>query len=182
MFAIGPGHAHQPAHGLRDDVIGRPVHIGAFAAARITEAADRGIDEGRIQFCQFLVAKSQPLHDARPEILDQHMGGAHEIADLGLRLLGLEVEDDAFLAAVQAHEIARPVALLVIGAPRAVAAAGVTLGAFDLDDLGTVVGEHHGAIGAGQHAAEIQHADAGEDAARRLSHLAPVRGRPAASR
>src|SRR5205814_1928930 len=110
------------------------------------------------------------------------MARAHEITDRSLRLLALEVEDNALLASIEAHEVTRPVPRLVIGAPRAVAAAGVALGTFDLDHLGAVVGQHHGAIGSGQHAAEVQHPDAGEDAARRLSHIAPVTGTRAASR
>ena len=48
MIAVLSGHADEAAHGLGDDIVGRPVRIGAAAAARIAEATDRGIDEGGV--------------------------------------------------------------------------------------------------------------------------------------
>ena len=43
-----PGDTHHAAHRLRDDVVRRPVDVRALAGARVAEAADRGIDEFRV--------------------------------------------------------------------------------------------------------------------------------------
>jgi hypothetical protein len=40
------------------------------------------------------------------------------------------------------------------------------LGTLDLDHIGTEIGEHHGAIGTGHDAREIEHANTGQRSAR----------------
>ena len=69
-----------------------------------------------------------------------------------------------FFERLRADEIAAPFMIRVVGAERAVGARGVALGGLDLDDLGAVVGEHHGAVGTRQHRGEVEDAQAGEDA------------------
>ena len=70
---------------------------------------------------------------------------------------GGEVEPDRALVAVDADEIGR-VFLVEWRAPVAHLVAGRR---FDLDDVGAVVGEDLRAIGAAEHAREIDHAQAG---------------------
>src|SRR5215467_11222846 len=71
--SIGPGDGHDAAHGLRDHVIGGPVHIRACPGLRVAEATDRGIDDARVALPQPRVAKSQPLHDASAKILNDDL-------------------------------------------------------------------------------------------------------------
>jgi hypothetical protein len=40
----------------------------------------------------------------------------------------------------------------------------------DFDDIGTEIAEEHGAIGTGEHARQVEHADAGEGATIRFAH------------
>ena len=80
----------------------------------------------------------------------------HQILE-HLNALGiLGVADDAFFAVVYTDKIAA----LAID-KRAVAAAVIAgTGFLHLDDLGTHVAEHHGAVGACQRIGEIQYTDA----------------------
>ena len=69
----GAGDRHEPAHGLGDDVVGRPVGVGAGAGAGVTEAADGGVDELRVAGGQGLVADAEPVHHAGSAVLDDHV-------------------------------------------------------------------------------------------------------------
>jgi hypothetical protein len=94
------GDAHHPAHGLGDHVIGRPFDVRALAGARVAEAADGGIDQLRIQRRQGLIGQAKPVHDPDAEVLHHHV----ELGDQRLGQLdafrGLQVDSDAFLAAI----------------------------------------------------------------------------------
>src|SRR6202000_3069931 len=65
--------------------------------------------------------------------------------------LGCQVDADAALAAVEAGEIGIP------DLPRDVAAQW-----FDLDDLGTEIGQHHRGVWPGQNVTDLEDPDAGE--------------------
>ena len=66
----------------------------------------------------------------------------------GLALIALEIEDDALLAAVEADEVSCPELFRIVAAIGTIGAARVALRALDLDDLGSVIRQHHRAIGA----------------------------------
>src|SRR5258708_19599586 len=87
--------------GLRDDVEGRLV----AQRAGQPEAADRAIDQARIDRRQLVIAEPEPVHDTGPVILDEDVGGADEAAqNIGAGRL-LQIDDGAFLVAVDAKEV-----------------------------------------------------------------------------
>ena len=99
------GDAHHAAHRLRDDVVRRPVHVGALAGARIAETTDRRIDELRVDLVQRLVTEPELVHHAGAIVLDEYVGGAHQPADRLFALGTLQIDADGSLAAVDALEI-----------------------------------------------------------------------------
>ena len=112
-----------------------PLHPRAFLAI----AADRGIDEPRIDLPDRLVVEAEPLDDAGPEILDQHVGlgeqraSAQSRSPASLRSIG-----KAFLGAVDGVEdgrVAADLGVAEIEPPRQVAA----IRPLDLDDAGAEV-------------------------------------------
>jgi hypothetical protein len=109
---------------------------------------------------QRIPAITQPRHDAGPIVFDEHIGLGEQRFEQGAVGIRLEIESQRLLAAIDAGEIGgffaheRPDAAAVIAAVRV----------FDLDDAGTEIGQHHGAIGTGQHAREIEDEEAGERA------------------
>jgi hypothetical protein len=100
------------------------------------------------------VADAPFVQRARLEILDQDVGAFQHLHQNGAPALGSKIEPDRALVAVDADEIGRilamerrsPVAHLVAG------------GRLDLDHVGAVIGEDLRAIGAAEHAREIDHA------------------------
>jgi hypothetical protein len=68
----------------------------------------------------------------------------------------LEVEADATFAAIETKEKVRHAA----GEGRSPAAAHVAFAGFEFVDLGAVVGEEQGAVGAGEGMGEVENADA----------------------
>src|ERR1700687_5334498 len=71
MPSIGPRNAHHPAHGLGNDVVGRPISIGTGAGAWVAESANSTIDKARMAFAQKLIGQSKSIHHPGPEVLDQ---------------------------------------------------------------------------------------------------------------
>ena len=110
------------------------------------EAADRGVDERRIELAGLLVAEAQARHHTGPEALDQHVGRGDEFEGGGLALAGLEIEHAAALAAVPE-------------APGMMPAERIPRGRLDLDDLGPVVGEDHAGEVAVHAPGEVEHAE-----------------------
>src|SRR5262249_33848127 len=134
----------------------------------LAETGDRRIDQARIGRMQGRMVEAEPRHDAGAEILDEDVGLGGEGMDEGEPLGLAHIHRDAALAAVEEREIGalaldmRSEMAALIAAPRHL----------DLDDLGAEIGEHGGAIGAGHHAREIEHAQALEEVARRSAHYA----------
>ncbi|MNL23785.1 hypothetical protein D3C87_1451880 [compost metagenome] len=94
------GDAHHARHALDDLVVGGQVRERAVLA----EARDRAVDQARIHSLQVFMAKVEPLHHAGPEVLDQHIGAGHELAEDLLAARVLEVERDRALARVLGEE------------------------------------------------------------------------------
>ncbi len=154
--AVGlAGNGHQAAFRLDHEVVAR---FGcAWTAASITR--DGAIDQAGIDRREILVAQAEGFQGAQPVIFDQHIGLPRQVAHDALTLGMLEVDGDRLLAAVGAKEIGG-FAVDIGWRP----AAGVIALAWGLDlpDLGAQVGQRLRAPGAGQHAAEVEHADAGQ--------------------
>ena len=71
----------------------------------------------------------QSLHDARREVLDQHIGSADQVQQRLVTGLGLEVEHHAALVGVEHHELVRLKRIMRTKAQR------LTAGRLDLDHL-----------------------------------------------
>jgi hypothetical protein len=94
--------------------------------------------------------------------VDQQIGGIGEAVEHGSARIGPEVEHAAALVAVDAREVgASPIGR--VAPPRwSPPSRLVAAGRLKLDDVGAQVGEEHGRERPRQHAADIEHADAGE--------------------
>ena len=80
--AVGPaGGAHQAADGLTHNVIACPLMVGAVVA----EAGDGGIDDGRVDLAQLLIAQAQAVHNAGTVILQNHIALGH-FGDTGVKI------------------------------------------------------------------------------------------------
>ncbi len=139
---------------LDGDVVRRLVAV----AAGLPERRDRAVDELRRAGAHLRVADAEPVHDARPERLDEDVGAlgeAHEdLAALGV----LQVEPQAPLPAMGIAEV-DGVAVL----PRPdVANRLAAVVRLDLDHVRAVVGHHHREVRPGQEERELDDPDACE--------------------
>ena len=83
------------------------------------------------------MATAHALGGARPLVVDEHVGTIEQRVECRAVALGLEVEHDAPLAAIQPHEVgAEAVDGRVVGAREITRA-----GSFDLDDVRAKVGQ-----------------------------------------
>ena len=129
------GDAHEAGGGLRDDVIAGALVLRAVAA----EAGDSGVDDLVVDFLEHVIADAQLVHDAGAVVLDDDVGLLDHLEEELFALLGLQVQGDALLAAVDVGIVHAVVVLL-----RAHGAGIVALARhLDLDDVGAVVGQHH---------------------------------------
>jgi len=153
-----PGHAHDAAHALHDDVVGGPVRVGA----RLAKARGRSHHEARVARVQRLPAVAEALHGAGTKVLDENVGAAQQALEDGAVPGVLQVERDALLAAIQRRKVG--------GAPidegPDLARVVTTAGRLDLDDARTQIRQHQGAEGAREDARQIDDQDAGERAGR----------------
>jgi hypothetical protein len=153
------GDAHDPAHGLPEDVVPREAPVRAVGA----EPADRRADEALVARLQHLLIAEAPLLEcARLEVVDDHVG-VLEQAQRDLLALGLgQVEHHAALVAI-AEEVVRALAAVtgrcvwrVAARERRAPGARVVEGRrLDLDDVRAVVAEHHRADRAGEDAGQV---------------------------
>ena len=156
------GHAHQAAHALDDVVVARARRIGA-ALAKTRQAA---IHQARVDGLQAGVIEPVARHVADLEVLDEHVAVLGQLAHQRLALRLGNVAGNAALVAVGAQVIRRFVRFAAIGrgqkgrAPVARVVAGA--GALDLDHVGAQIGQGLRAPRPGQHAGEVEYADAFE--------------------
>ena len=103
-----------------------------------------------------LVAQAPFFHRTRLEILDQHVRGFQQAQENRLALRLAHVQRDGAFVAVDADKVAG-VAFVKGGAP---VADFVALRGFDLDDLGAMIGQNHGAVGATKDPCKVHDLDA----------------------
>ncbi|AOB39842.1 hypothetical protein BBB43_14185 [Bordetella parapertussis] len=101
---------------------------------------------------------AQALRHAHAEVVEHHVGLAHQVQEDRLAGLALEVHADALLVAVQrqvvgAHAVARIIGIVLEQAAGALAGAG----RLHLDGARAQVGKQHRAVGAGKHVGQVQH-------------------------
>jgi hypothetical protein len=126
----------------------------------------------RIAHVHRFEAEPEPVHRARPEVLDQDVHAIDqaktEVEAVGL----LEVDRDAALAPVESEEEACKPA----GEGRSPAAAHVSGARFELVDLGAVVGQEQRAVGSGEGVREVEDVDAVEGRSHRLPSYSGAAG------
>ena len=104
-----------------------------------------GVDEARIARVQRVEADAEPVGDAGPERLDQHVDVVGQLVERVAAGRVLQVERDGPARAVP-HRVA------------AVVAERVATGRFDLDDIGTLFGEQQHAERTGDAPGQVEDA------------------------
>src|SRR5262249_27309545 len=131
---------------LRDVLIDLPVFVGTG-----TEPLYRRVDHARVDLLDFLPREAHAIDGARGVVLDHHVALLDQLREDALASLGLRVQRDGALVAVQHREIQavdpRNVAQL---APRRIALAGP----LDLDDVGSKPRQN---LGAGRSRLHVSH-------------------------
>ena len=157
---VGPaGDAHAAAHALHDLVERRPLRVGAGLA----EAGDRAGDDPGIDRRKRRVVDLEALRHAGAEVVEHHVGLAHQVVEDRPPRLLLEVDADALLAAVERHEVrAHAVARIVGMAGKQFARAFALAGRLDLDRSRAQIGECHRPVRTRQHVGQVEDGDAGE--------------------
>ncbi len=150
--------AHRPADGLGNHVEGEE----ALVRAARPESLDLGVDDAWVDAADLVVAESQPLDHAWPEVLDEHIGLLDELAEQLASARVLQVAGDAALVGVQQQEVE--------GIDTwAFARGGSTLVAplrlLDFDDFGSQPGQRFGTRGPGFELSQIDDSDACESGA-----------------
>ena len=154
----GAGDGHAAAKPLHDLVEGRALVVGAVFA----EAGDRAGDDARIVRGQRVVVDAQPLGDAGGEVVQHHVGMAHQFVEQRQSRFGLQVDGDGTLVAIQgeevrAHAVQRMKRVVLQQSPGRFALAG----RLHLHRIAAEVREDHGRIRPGQHVRQIDEPDAG---------------------
>ena len=139
---------HHAAQRLENWIVAGPVPLGAIRA----KGADRAVDQAAVQGAKRVVVHAEALDDARAHVFHHHVRGLGQTVDGGAPGGVLEVDGEGALAAVPAVEAGQ-------------LAEGIALEPFHLDDAGAQIGEHHGAVGAGDVRRQVDNRDAVERSA-----------------
>ena len=144
-----PGHVGKPGHELHDFVERRAVLVGAAE-----KALERAIDQARICFRKIVVAAAEPVHGAGRVVLDHDVGCCRQAMQQRAAFVGLEVDGDAALVAVEGAEEA--------GGKADQPPGGIAGHRLDLDHVGAEIGEDQARARAHDGVAEFEHANAGK--------------------
>ena len=153
------GHDCEAAEGLGSGTPRGEVLI----AARVAVARNGAVDDAGIDGALSLEVQSPGLEDAAGEVLDDDIADGDEpVQELHSQGVA-DVQEDAFLVAVEVVEEARVVERRAFAVDGAAETDGVDcLGMFDPDDFGAEVGKDAGGGGPGDDPGEVADADAGE--------------------
>ena len=124
----------------------------------MAEAGYREVDDAGFALGYVGVAEAQAFDHAGSEALEEDVGAGDKAPQDGAAIRLFQVERDGAFAEVGGERIGALVAVDHAEVARPVADAG----GFDLDDVGAVLGEEHGAVGAGDALAHVDHLQAGE--------------------
>jgi len=151
IVALTPHHTGER---LRQNVLSSLVGKRPLSS----EAGAEGADDAGIDFGELVIAEAHPLHHPGAEIVDDHVGPAHEVVNDRLPVFFAQVEGDRPLVAVEAAKdrIVEPVRVVGNRGAREVARAR----ALDLDDVGAVIGQHLGRARSEHHLGEVDDAHA----------------------
>ena len=173
-----PGPAGQRDHRARHPLRHVVVTAAPAPLARQPEPAVDRVDQLRVDGAQPFVADSQVVHDARDEVLHDHVHLLDKLVDDLPCLRRLDVERHALLAAVARLEDGVEAIGLRAQAAHRVAVART----LDFEHLGAHVGEHGGAVGPVLEAGEVEDLDPIEWSGHGALPFVGGRGRPGARR
>ncbi len=174
----GAGDGDEPAHGLGDDVVGRPVLVGARAGPGVAETSDGRVDQPGSHRPHRVVADAEAVHDAGLRVLDERVRPFDEPQQRVAAVGGLEVEHDAALVAVDAGEVAAVRPLAVLPRERPAVARHVPGRRLDLDHVRAEVGQQHRAERPGQRLRGVDDPQARQRAGRPGRHRRRAHGPP----
>ena len=132
---------------LYDRVIDAALRVWPLFA----KTTDRHINEAFIARAQDLLAKAHTVYCARSEILNEHIRLVRQFHQNFFAGVGFQIKRDRFLAAIA--RIKNRVHPIMRGRHMAHLFAMIGL---DFDDLGALVGQHHGRCRSRHHAGQIQ--------------------------
>ena len=95
------GDAHDPAHGLGDQIVAGAVRIGP----RLAEARDRAIDQARIDLAERGIVEAEFGEPADLVVLDQDIRAFHKLPYHRLPLGRGEIEGDRALPPIGGHVV-----------------------------------------------------------------------------
>ena len=134
-----PGHARQPAAGLRHGIEHGALGDGPAG----TEAAGDGVDQSRIQALQVLVAEPEPVQRVLAVVRQEHVCLRDQPAQDLAAEFALGVQGHQPLAAVVRHELRRRDGLGQGLSVAEVMSVLLSDRGLDLDHLGAVLGQVH---------------------------------------
>src|SRR5262245_51926595 len=168
------GDRHEPGLGLEQEVVARAPDERSGPAV----AADREVDEPRVDRREGVVAEAESGQAVGPEVLDEHVAGRQEAPqDVSAGGL-LQVEPQAALVAVDREVVGRgPRPALLVPDPRRAPAAGAdALWRVATADVRSEVGPGPPGVQAGEHGRGVDDANAGQRTGRgrRIGGHAPM--------
>jgi hypothetical protein len=131
--------------------------------ARLTEAGDGAVDEIAPHGGERVVVRAEARRDAGREILHDDVRAAREIAHDGLRRRLAQIERDALLARVHAHEVRALIVAALLELMRRAAHVVAAARLLDLDDARAEIGEEARAVRAGEDAREVENDEARQE-------------------
>src|SRR5581483_10054266 len=133
--------------------------VGALARIRsvFPESAYRNVDDIGANRADIILAEPEALGSAGSEVMDEDVGGLDELFQDRAPVGRFQVDGNGALVAIAGEE----------GGVHSCAASRepphkIAVGAFDLDDVGALVGEHHRRHRPGHHRAEVENSHACE--------------------
>ncbi len=125
--------AHAVQHACPAEIIDVMAHL-LTGLPVLPVSADGAVDDTRINRPYRLIAHPQPVNDAWTESFEDHICLPDQAEEYILAFLGLEIKTHVALIAIHIGEIE-----IIVEKPSV----------FDGDDLGAMIGKHHGAVGTG---------------------------------
>src|SRR5262249_2639563 len=116
-------------------------------AVQAAKSGNTSVNEARIQFRKCLVANTHFIQKARAEIFNDDIRLAGQLAKDLAPTIALEIEGQATLVAIETKKIAAlRLAFVVLNLRRPPVGRAPPSGTFAFDQIGSLVGKHHGAI------------------------------------
>ena len=168
------GYAHDPRHALDKKVVAGSFRVGPG----LTETSHRAINEPRVEAVKRIVVEAELGEPADLEVLDQDIRARRKPAHDFAAPIGCEVGDNRALAAIARVEIGGRRLAIRLDKRRSPGARFVAARALDLDDVGAEIGQRLARRRAGEHARELDDAQAGKRARAQKNACRPVCARP----